>query len=390
MSELDRLVAELCPDGVEYAAIKDVCSDLLVGGDLPQNFAKGQKSPSEEFPYPIYSNGTEESALYGYTESYRIEKEAITISARGTIGFHAIRSGKFTPIVRLITLIADESKITTKFLNYALSVVGLEGVTTGIPSLTLPMLKKYKIPIPPLAIQREIVRILDNFTELTAKLTVKLTAELTARKKQYEYYRNELLALPNAPRVSLGEIGRVAMCKRIMKAETSPDGDVPFYKIGTFGKSPDAYISAKTYERYRRDYSFPNKGDILISAAGTIGRAVIYDGEASYYQDSNIVWLEHDESQVINKYLYYCYQLSPWHVSSGGTIARLYNDNISKTEIPLPSLPIQRELVRILDKFDTLTTDIASGILVEIEARRKQYEYYRDKLLTFERKEVET
>jgi len=155
MSELDRLVAELCPDGVEYAAIKDVCSDLLVGGDLPQNFSKGQKLPSEEFPYPIYSNGTEESALYGYTESYRIEKEAITISARGTIGFHAIRSGKFTPIVRLITLIADESKITTKFLNYALSVVGLEGVTTGIPSLTLPMLKKYKIPIPPLAIQRE-------------------------------------------------------------------------------------------------------------------------------------------------------------------------------------------------------------------------------------------
>ena len=184
--------------------------------------------------------------------------------------------------------------------------------------------------------------------------------------------------------VNLGSIGRVAMCKRIMKAETSSQGDVPFFKIGTFGKAPDAYISAETYERYKRDYSYPKNGDILISAAGTIGRTVIFDGEPAYYQDSNIVWLEHDESRVLNKYLFYCYQLSPWHISTGGTIARLYNDNITKAEIPLPPLAEQTRIVAILDSFDKLTADIAEGLPAEIAARRRQYEYYRDKLLSFE------
>jgi type I restriction enzyme S subunit len=168
-----------------------------------------------------------------------------------------------------------------------------------------------------------------------------------------------------------------------MKAETSSDGDVPFYKIGTFGKVPNAYISAVTYERYKKAYSYPQKGDILISAAGTIGRAVIFDGKPAYYQDSNIVWLEHDESQVLNKYLFYCYQLSPWHVSTGGTIARLYNDNITKARIPVPSLSEQERIVSILDRFDALTMDITIGLPAEISARQKQYEYYRNKLLTF-------
>lgn len=117
-----------------------------------------------------------------------------------------------------------------------------------------------------------------------------------------------------------------------MKAETAPNGDVPFYKIGTFGKTPDAYISREKFEEYRKAYSFPKKGDVLISAAGTIGRTVIYDGEDAYYQDSNIVWVDNDESIVLNRYLFYCYQLQPWAVSEGGTIARLYNDNISKAK----------------------------------------------------------
>lgn len=172
-----------------------------------------------------------------------------------------------------------------------------------------------------------------------------------------------------------------------MKTQTSSEGDVPFYKIGTFGRSPNAFISNEIYEQYKRDYSFPRKGDVLISAAGTIGKTVIYDGEPAYYQDSNIVWLKHDESRVLNKYLYYCYQLSPWQVSTGGTIDRLYNDNITQARIPLPPLSEQQRIVSILDKFDALVNDISIGLPAEIEARRKQYEYYRDKLLTFKRKE---
>ncbi len=178
------------------------------------------------------------------------------------------------------------------------------------------------------------------------------------------------------------------MCKRIMKAETKPEGDVPFFKIGTFGKKADAYISQEIYDEYSKSYPFPKTGDILISAAGTIGKAVIYDGKPAYYQDSNIVWIDNDERIVLNKYLFYCYALKPWAVSNGGTIARLYNDNISRAKIPVPPLSEQRRIVAILDRFDALCNDLTSGLPAEIEARRKQYEYYRDKLLTFKKKGV--
>ena len=98
--------------------------------------------------------------------------------------------------------------------------------------------------------------------------------------------------------IRLGDIGQVCMCKRIMKSQTSSEGDVPFYKIGTFGGKPNAFISNELYEEYKRLYSYPKKGEILISAAGTVGRTVVYNGEPAYFQDSNIVWLSNDESKV--------------------------------------------------------------------------------------------
>ncbi len=168
-----------------------------------------------------------------------------------------------------------------------------------------------------------------------------------------------------------------------MKAETSGTGDVPFYKIGTFGGEADAYISYETFEKYKNAYPYPKKGDVLISAAGTIGRTVVFDGEPAYFQDSNIVWIDNDESIVLNSFLKYYYQTQPWQVSTGGTIARLYNDNISKAKVPVPSLDEQNRIVSILDRFDALCNDISSGLPAEIEGRRRQYEYYRDKLLTF-------
>ena len=180
------------------------------------------------------------------------------------------------------------------------------------------------------------------------------------------------------------------MCKRVMKNQTSETGDIPFFKIGTFGREPNAYISRKLFEDYRRKYSYPNVGDILISASGTIGRAVVFDGEEAYFQDSNIVWLENDERKVLNKYLFYFYQIAKWHVSDGGVIKRLYNDNIKKTLVAVPypddppkSLEEQARIVAILDKFDTLTTSISEGLPREIDLREKQYAFYRDLLLNF-------
>ncbi|MBS9431645.1 restriction endonuclease subunit S [Photorhabdus hainanensis] len=256
-------------------------------------------------------------------------------------------------------------------------------------------LAKIVVPIPKkLDIQTEIVRILDAFTELTAKLT----AELTARKKQYNYYRDQLLSFEEGEVEwkTLGEIGEVRMCKRILKNQTLETGDIPFYKIGTFGKEPNAFITRELFDEYKAKYSYPKAGEVLISASGTIGRSVIFDGKDAYFQDSNIVWIENDESQVLNKYLFYFYQIANWNISDGGVIKRLYNDNIKKTTIPVPyprdsekSLAEQERIVSILDKFDDLTSSISEGLPREIELRQKQYEYYRDLLLSFPKPEVE-
>lgn len=173
------------------------------------------------------------------------------------------------------------------------------------------------------------------------------------------------------------------MCKRILKSQTNSEGGIPFFKIGTFGGTADSYVSKELFEEYSHLYSYPKKGDILISAAGTIGRTVVFNGEPAYFQDSNIVWVANDESIVLNRFLYYYYQLQPWKVSTGGTISRLYNDNISKA--PVPVLPIEEQLrvIEILDRFDAICNDLKEGLPAEIEARQRQYEYYRDRLLTF-------
>ena len=124
----------------------------------------------------------------------------------------------------------------------------------------------------------------------------------------------------------------------------------------------------------------------MISCAGTIGKTVVFDGEPAYYQDSNIVWIKNDESLVLNKYLYYAYQLKPFIISTGGTIARLYNDGIERAVIAIPTLERQREIVEQLEKFDKIINDLSEGLPAEIAARKQQYEYYRDKLLTFKEK----
>lgn len=181
----------------------------------------------------------------------------------------------------------------------------------------------------------------------------------------------------------LGEVGCVRMCKRIMKDQTSSTGDIPFYKIGTFGGTANAYITQELFDEYSSKYNYPKKGNILISAAGTIGRTVVFDGKPSYFQDSNIVWLEHDGTQVTDEYLKYIYSTSPWYVADGGTISRLYNDNILNAVIPVPPLPVQDEIVRILDEYTELEAELEAKLSEEIELKQKQYEFYMDKLLTF-------
>lgn len=151
----------------------------------------------------------------------------------------------------------------------------------------------------------------------------------------------------------MGDFGKVAMNKRIFKNQTSEKGDVPFYKIGTFGGIADSYISHELFEEYKLKYPYPRKGDLLISASGSIGRVIEYSGKDEYFQDSNIVWLDHD-NRLDNSFLKQFYNIIKWQGLEGSTIKRLYNKNILATKIDVPSISEQLRIGDFFQQFDSL------------------------------------
>ena len=175
----------------------------------------------------------------------------------------------------------------------------------------------------------------------------------------------------------LGEIGDVKMCKRVLKEQTSVHDEIPFYKISTFGAEPDTYISNNLFKEYVEKYSFPKKGDILISAAGTIGKTVIFNGKPSYFQDSNIVWIENNENVILNSYLYYFYQTKPWQTTNGSTITRIYNSDLRSIKISFPkSLDVQKKIAAVLSALDD-KIELNNQINTELEAMAKTlYDYW--------------
>lgn len=213
---------------------------------------------------------------------------------------------------------------------------------------------KIPIPLPPLEEQQRIVAILDDAFTAIDKAKANTEQNLRNAKELFESHIGNIFnnAGNDWEIKTLGDIGKPSMCKRILKNQTSPSGDVPFYKIGTFGKKPDAFISQEIFDEYRTKYSFPKKGDVLISASGTIGRRVRYDGEPAFFQDSNIVWIDNDEKQVLNDYLYVFYEFCDWQPSKGATIARLYNSNLTSIKISFPKSLKQQQL--IVFKLDAL------------------------------------
>ena len=404
MSKLDELLRELCPNGVEYKKLGEIATKITDG---MHNLPKGAGTDGA---YPILSAQNINNGIIDINASKWVSREIFEIENRrtnvqigdvlltivGAIGRVAVvdtdLKALFQRSVCVIKL--DNSVAISRYVFFALqsssvqSYIQVNARGAAQKGIYLDNVSKIVVPLPPIEVQREIVHTLDNYTENVVKLQNQLTAELTARQKQYTFYRNKLLTFSGNEKakivkISLGDIGPICMCKRILKSQTNTVEGVPFYKIGTFGKKADAYISKETFDEYRSKYSFPKKGDVLISAAGTIGRTVVYDGKPAYFQDSNIVWIDNNESVVLNSYLRYYYELKPWKVSSGGTIQRLYNDNIAKAIITVPSLDVQNRIVNVLDNFEKICSDLNIGLPAEIEARQKQYEYYRDKLLTF-------
>lgn len=243
-------------------------------------------------------------------------------------------------------------RLTPQFLEQVESVI----VGGAIPTLSQKKMGQFIIPQLCIKEQKKIASALTSIDNLLLSLDKLIEKkrlikqgtmqELLTGKKRLLGFAGEWVEK------RLGEIGVLAMCKRVFQEETSEKGDVPFYKIGTFGHQADAYISVDKYEQLKRLYRFPKKGDILISAAGTIGRTVIYDGKPAYFQDSNIIWLNHNEKQIINKFLYYIYKRVKWNTENT-TIARLYNDNFNNMTIRFPmSIEEQRAITSALTSMD--------------------------------------
>lgn len=242
-------------------------------------------------------------------------------------------------------------------------------------------LKNIEVQLPPLPEQQKIAKILATWDK-----AIKLQQQLIENKKQYKKAVMKKLLTGEVrfkgfsdkwEKSKLGDIGKIKMCKRIFNQETSKEGQIPFFKIGTFGKIADSYISEDLYLKYKEKYPFPKKGEILISAAGTLGRTVVYDGSPAYFQDSNIVWLSHDETKIINDFLYYSYKRIKYD-SEGGTIQRLYNNIINNAKIVLPSINEQKKIASFLSGIDREINALETKLL----SFQKQKQGLMQQLLT--------
>ena len=190
LAVLHEGLLEEVADQSELLSLESVCSQILAGGDKPKDCVKSQTSPTEERPFPVFSNGTGRDSLYGYSSECRVNAEAVTIAARGSVGHHAVRAAGFTPIIRLITLIPNSEVISAKYLNCALDTLSIDGTSGGISQLTVPMVKKLSIPVPSLEDQAAVVAKLDSLEALIGSIE----QEISLRRQQYEFYRDELLS----------------------------------------------------------------------------------------------------------------------------------------------------------------------------------------------------
>lgn len=190
----------------------------------------------------------------------------------------------------------------------------------------------------------------------------KVQDEFNRTRMKIEEYRTKIANIFNDLEIiqegvkwfKISELGNILMCRRIMKHETNSMGGVPFYKIGTFGGEANAFIPLELYNNYKEKYPYPKKGQVLISAAGTLGKVVIFDGKPAYFQDSNIVWINSNEEVVMNKFLYYSLRQVNWkkYATEGSVISRIYNEDLRNIEILVPSLEAQQSIIAQINGYE--------------------------------------
>lgn len=378
MSRLEELIQEYCPNGVEYKELQSVLK--IKNGKDYKSLGAGD--------IPVYGSG----GIMTYVDSYVYDKPSVLIPRKGSIDKLYYVD---TPFWNVDTVFYTEINVTIvlpRYVFHCLLREHLEKLNTagGVPSLTQKVLNVVKIPVPPLPVQEEIVRILDSFTQLTAELQEKLDAELQARKKQYEYYSNKLIPTKNVSYKSLDEL-----CEAVdYRGKTPRKVDKGVFLITAknirkgyidYNKSQE-YIAEEDYMDVMRR-GVPKLGDVLITTEAPCGNVAQVDNENIALAQRVIKYRPktHELDSTFLKYVLLGkeFQDKLNKASTGGTVRGIKGSKLHKLTIPIPSTKEQKRIVAILDRFDALCNDLSASLPAEIQSRQKQYEYYRDKLLTF-------
>ena len=401
---IDRLVAELCPDGVEYRPIEELFttrngytpsksnSSYWANGTVPWFRMEDIRENGGILSKSLQS--VHESAL---KKGGMFPSGSIIVATSATIGEHALINVDFLCNQRFTVLILkDEFKnlLSPKFLYYYSFVLGrwcLANTTqSSFASVDMKRFKKFEFPVPPLEIQEAIVEILDKFTNLEAELE----AELEARTLQYKYYRDSLFEALDCPRVPLGSLGTFVRGNGLQKKDLQESGNPVihygqvFTRYGLHEDKTLSYANDEVYDKLRK----AEKGNLVIATTSEndedVCKALAWLGEtpAGISGDAYIYRHEMNPKYVSYFFTTHDFQRQKLRHITGTKVRRVSGKNLETIEIPLPSLKEQQRIVDILDRFDALTSSLSEGLPAELAARRSQYEYYRDQLLSFPRK----
>jgi restriction endonuclease S subunit len=358
LNYIEKLVAELCPGGVRYVSLGDI-SNIKRGKSL----TKKNTLPGS---VPVIAGGR--APAYYHSTSNR-QGPVVVVAGSGAYAGYVSYWEKDIYVSDAFSIEPkDVSMVNIKYIYYWLSsqqnkLYRLKS-GSGVPHVYPRDFSKLTTPLPHLNLQNKIVDILDKFTKLEAELE----AELAARRAQYEYYRNSLFE--NLSGGGSEILGNLVKIKNGKSYKGFNSGDIPVYGSG----------GIMTYI----DHSAYDGSSVLIPRKGSLGN--IFYTDTPFWNVDTIFYTEIDQSKIVPKYLYYALQVQNLsELNTAGGVPSLTQTVLKRVRIPLPSLAEQERIVKILDKFDALVNDISSGLPAEIEARRKQYEYYRDRLLTFPR-----
>ena len=354
----DDLLKKICSGGCDFKLLKEI-SFVTIG-----EFVHKDKQ-NENDPYPVYNGGTTNTGFYN---KYNRDKNQIIISARGAnAGFVNRVFNKFWSGNSCYTISIFDENVDWNYLYFFLKnnedkIMKLK-TEAGIPAISKQQIERLEIPVPPLEVQREIVRILDSFTFLSAELS----AELQARKKQYEYYRDQLL-VPSKVEINNCVLSDIATIKNGKDYKHLSEGGYPVYGSGGVMKYVDQYVY--------------DKPSVLIPRKGSLSNLFYLD--EPFWNVDTVFYTEINENKVVPKYLYYLLKKEHLeNLNKAGGVPSLTQTILNNVRLSIPSLDVQRRIVNCLDNFESICNDLNIGLPAEIEARQKQYEYYRDMLLTF-------